>query len=164
MGAGADGRSPDLSADWTPLLPVGKFGARVGLTSSGRWVIGTENRVIELEPNGNCYVSLPVLECQPEEFLNDLGQRLSAFGFPADIVLSFPSREMIRYALSRGDYWASRALDWVEGLGIVEHDGDLGDALERLAANKRLGTQATRQRARRVLKRWGKHAAGRQAA
>ena len=121
--------------------------AHLALTREGEWAVAAPDRV-------SLWRTHPVtlLPCLEEGFQDRLASDLRNMNIPLEEVLKhLPMHEVVAIACSGGsEYWASRAVRWLEGQ--PELSGSDVESLN-LVQGAPWASQRTRHRVRRLLKR-----------
>ena len=136
---------------WWPLLPVQDPSHRLGLTTSGQWVVETCMGLYELQTPTSFIRVLPLLEQTYVDVVQQLVQRSPAKEWSDALVSYFPSVEIVRAGLTHGSsYWASLAFELFDELSPIQQQA-LTPTLQEVMKSHWPG-QPLRHRAKRCLK------------
>ena len=108
-----------------------------GLTKHGFWVVETAEGIRSIFDGKSIYLAFPILEEDPNEFMQRFKREAEFLHMGADLVDNFPVPKLLAGALiSEGSYqWPLAANNWIGKLQGLHFTDELVDAI--LVAIKR---------------------------
>jgi hypothetical protein len=134
---------------WIPIINIFDNEIRIGLSILGYWVLENDIHIIRLCCDDDLRALLPCLQRPYDRIIHDIENALFEHNLPREIINNLPIRELIILALKfQSDFWASKALEWLENICI---DEDIIFELNQIIKEKSM-SQTTRNHAKKILK------------
>jgi hypothetical protein len=135
---------------WLPIINLFENEVWLGISQLGYWVLERNESIIPLLNERNLRSLLPCLQKPYKEIIWLIEDALARQNLSREILNTFPIRDLILLALrSQSDFWASRALEWLENF---QPDEDVICQIQQLIKEK-WSSQKTKLAARKFLKR-----------